>query len=183
MVQSHLYGIERHVVTHALLVVMRFNRTFMELKARRTSINNSNTRVQSHLYGIESNVCWLLFWHWCRFNRTFMELKVLNDSARTPKYAEVQSHLYGIESYYSHKLSSLYFGFNRTFMELKGLSRSLSRPLTTRFNRTFMELKDGRRKYPNCPLPRVQSHLYGIESSANARHKRTACGSIAPLWN
>ena len=72
--QSHLYGIERGHCVGVLVGLVRFNRTFMELKGLSYLRHCEIGWFQSHLYGIES---------------AFVD-KVARD-------AEFQSHLYGIE--------------------------------------------------------------------------------------
>ena len=96
--QSHLYGIESVHDNIFFRWIIRFNRTFMELKGRHSIIMQGVPRVSI-----------APLWNWKRskalrlcllnsFNRTFMELK---DSIRSDGCAQVQC-------------------FNRTFMELKG---------------------------------------------------------------
>ena len=97
----------------------RFNRTFMELKLRKSF---TSTFVITVLIGPS--------WNWnaltgskdiekSSFNRTFMELK----------------H----DKYYAVREGAV--GFNRTFMELKHIHAQFRAGKHARFNRTFMELK------------------------------------------
>ena len=180
--QSHLYGIESGSCRTLRTFLMRFNRTFMELKVMGghwprlgrivsiaplwnwklgTQLTRQRLRqFQSHLYGIE--------------RRT--------EGEGHTHLGAFQSHLYGIERRLVEGERRFFGRFNRTFMELKVIQRlEIVAPLwvsiaplwnwkkaniTTRtvfysFNRTFMELKDGKKT------------VTSVGRSV----------SIAPLWN
>ena len=158
----------------------RFNRTFMELKARRGTMHMPAGQFQSHLYGIERaslTITWTPcpvsiapLWNWKQprstasymgngFNRTFMELKDCSECTRTRTQA-FQSHLYGIESIKGHTSNGKH-----------GVSIA---PLWNWKRKSTLGLIVKRL---------FQSHLYGIESENAASGQRTEIVSIAPLWN
>ena len=124
-----------------------FNRTFMELKARRARVP-----------AVREIVSIAPLWNW----------KMLKTQVSTNKM-RFQSHLYGIESEVKCAHLASNRSFNRTFMELKEASVRESVSAASRFNRTFMELKENAHFFWFCGLA-FQSHLYGIERRMDPLH-------------
>ena len=99
--QSYLYGIEMDVRGRPAVYRGRFNRTFMELKLNKNTLD----------YDV-SSVSIVPLWNWNgrpntssllshRFNRTFMELKLWSAYPCCGR-AKFQSYLYGIEIVYCY---------------------------------------------------------------------------------
>ena len=163
MFQSHLYGIESYLSVNTPFDELRFNRTFMELKATYLMLSARRTLVSiaplwnwkpcsAPLHARWLRVSIAPLWNWkvgmmmdvlrmtC-FNRTFMELKDTSSPIWHPPLLVSIAPLWNWKLNLGLARPRHYCCFNRTFMELKERCPMSMASFSGCFNRTFMELK------------------------------------------